>query len=247
MGLLTAIRFLTAIPVPLAQQMNSQQVGRCMVYFPVVGALLGLLLLGLDRILALVLPASIVNAILVLALVLATGALHLDGLIDTCDGLGGPGTPERRWELMRDSRIGSFGAIAAFALLLLKYVSLGGLPELSRGATLLLTPTLGRWAVVWAILLFPYARPDGLGRTFRDQVTWPRAAQATAFTLAITLLVLRLKGLAVMLGVWVATLALATFLRRKFAGLTGDTYGAIIETGELTALLLAVAIPSWSW
>jgi len=56
-----------------------------------------------------------------------------------------------------------------------------------------------------------------------------------------------LKGLAVMLGVWVATLALAAFLRRKFAGLTGDTYGAIIETGELTALLLAVAIPSWSW
>lgn len=218
-----------------------------MVFFPVVGALLGLVIAGLDVALGLVLPASIVNGILVVAMLLLTGAIHLDGLIDTCDGLGARGTAQQRWEVMRDSRVGSFGVVGAFSILLLKYLSLGALPESSRLMILLLAPALGRWAAVSAIALFPYARPGGLGRGFKDQVTWARAAMATVMALAIALAALSLQGVAIMLGVWLATTASAAVALRKFEGLTGDTYGAIIEIGELVALLLAIATPAWTW
>ena len=247
MGFFVALGFLTVIPLPLGRQASPEQVGRSLGYFPLVGLLLGLILAGLSEALELALPLAIVNGLLVVALLLLTGAIHLDGLIDTCDGLVGSKTPQERWEVMRDSQAGSFGVAGAFCLLLLKYLSLGGLPEPSRIVTLMLMPALGRWAGVCCVFAFPYARPQGLGKAFKEQATWPRVALATALALALSLGFLGLKGLALMSGVGLIALALAAFLRRRFAGLTGDTYGAIIEVCELAALLLAIVIPAWSW
>ncbi|MEE8174739.1 MAG: adenosylcobinamide-GDP ribazoletransferase [Dehalococcoidia bacterium] len=247
MGFITALRFLTVIPLPPGRKASPQEVGRSLSYFPLVGLLLGLILAGLDQGLGLVLPSSVVNALLLVFLALMTGAIHLDGFIDTCDGLVGGRTPQQRWEVMRDSRVGAFGVVGIFFLLLLKYVSLGGLPETSMLGALVLMPILGRWAVVCCIFAFPYARPQGLGRAFKEQATWPRVALATALALALSLGFLRLGGAVVMLGVGVVAFALAAFLRRKFAGLTGDAYGAIVEVSEVTALLLVIVIPAWSW
>ena len=247
MGFFAALRFLTVIPLPSRRQARPEEVGRSLGYFPLVGLLLGLLIMGLDRGLELVLPTSVVSGLLVVVLVLATGAIHLDGFIDTCDGLVAGRTPQQRWEVMRDSRVGAFGVVGACCLLLLKYVSLAGLPESSRMAALVLMPVLGRWAVVCCISAFPYARPEGLGKAFKDGATWPGVALATIIALAASVGFLQLKGLAIMFGVGLVTLTLSLILKRKFAGLTGDTYGAVIEVAEVTAVILAIAIPSWSW
>ena len=247
MGFFTALRFLTVMPLPLGRKASQEEVGRSLSYFPLVGLLLGLILAGLDRGLGLALPSSVVNALLVVTLALMTGAIHLDGFIDTCDGLVGDRTPQQRWEVMRDSRVGAFGVVGAFCLLLLKYVSLGGLPESSRLGALVLMPVLGRSTMVCCIFAFPYARPQGLGKAFKEQATWLRVALATALALALSLGFLRLSGAVLMLSVGVIALALAAFLRHKFAGLTGDAYGAIVEVSELAALLLVTVIPAWSW
>ena len=247
MGFFTALRFLTVIPLPSRLQAVPEKVGRSLGYFPLVGLLLGLLIMGLDRGLERVLPVSVVSSLLVVTLVLVTGAMHLDGFIDTCDGLVAGRTPRQRWEIMRDSRVGAFGVVGACCLLLLKYVSLAGLPESSRMAALVLMPVLGRWAVVCSISAFPYARPEGLGKAFKDGATWPGVALATIIALAASVGFLQLKGLAIMFGVGLVTLTLSLILKRKFAGLTGDTYGAVIEVAEVTAVILAIAIPSWSW
>ena len=247
MSFFTALRFLTVIPLPSRLQAKPAEVGRSLGYFPLVGLLLGLLIMGLDRGLGRVLPVSVVSGLLVVTLVLVTGAMHLDGFIDTCDGLVAGRTPRQRWEVMRDSRVGAFGVVGACCLLLLKYVSLAGLPESSRMGALVLMPVLGRWAVVCAISAFPYARPEGLGKAFKDGATWWGVALATIIALAASVGFLHLQGLAIMFGVGLVTLILSLILKRKFAGLTGDSYGAVIEVAEITAVILAIAIPSWSW
>jgi adenosylcobinamide-GDP ribazoletransferase len=243
----TALRFLTVLPIPVARDTDYGRVGRSLVFFPLIGLLLGLLLAGLDWALDRVLPVSVTSAILLAVLVLVTGATHLDGFIDTCDGMVAGKTPQQRWEIMRDSRVGAFGVVGACCFLLLMYVSLTNLPESSRTWALVLMPVLGRWAVVCAIWAFPYARPEGLGRAFKDQARWWMVALATVAALAVSVAGLWLTGLAIVLGVALLTLLLCVVLKWKFAGLTGDTYGAVIVMGELTGLILVIALPSWSW
>lgn len=243
MSFLRALAFLTVIPSPRGRRASPSEVGRSASFFPLVGATLGLSLAGLDWLLGLALPPSFVNAGLLVVLILLTGVLHLDGFIDTCDGLGGSKTPHERWEVMHDSRVGSFGVVGAICLLLLKYVCFASLPAASRLGGLILMPVLSRWAVVCSIFSFPYARPDGLGRMFKEQTSWSSLMLATLVTAVVSLGIFRMGGMALMLGVWLVAMALATFLSHRFAGLTGDTYGAIVEVTELVALMLVSLLP----
>lgn len=244
MRFLAALQFLTIVPVP-RRQVAAEEIGRSLGYFPLVGLLLGLFLAVLDWSLGLILPSALVNALLIVALVVLTGAMHLDGVIDTCDGLAGHRTPEARRELMRDSRAGGFGVIGAVCLLLLKYASLVSLPQASRVAALVLMPVLGRWAMVYSVFAYPYAQREGLGRVFKEQASWPGVIAATAITLGLCLGLMRLMGLAVMLGVWLIVVGLACYFRGRFAGLTGDTYGAINEAAEVSTLIFVVLTAGW--
>ncbi len=247
MGLFTVWRFLTVVPLPLARVAGAKEVGESLAYFPLIGLVLGLGLAGLDWGLGLVLPASVVNAMLVVALVVVTGALHMDGLMDTCDGLGGNRTRQERLHAMRDSHVGAFGVVGAICIILIKYASLGGLPDSARIAALVLMPTLGRWTVVLALFTFPYVRPSGLGMVFKEQATLLRTLVATAVCLGAALAFFGPGGPALMVGVGLLALGLAGFLRRLLGGLSGDTYGAIAEVSEAAALVLAILIPTWSW
>ncbi|MBL7208901.1 MAG: adenosylcobinamide-GDP ribazoletransferase, partial [Dehalococcoidia bacterium] len=160
MGFWATLQFLTIFPTPLRHEVDIKACGRSITYFPLVGLLLGAILLGLHYGLALILPASVVNALLITALAILTGAHHLDGLIDTCDGVIAGKSKEERLAMMSDSRVGAFGIAGAILLLLLKYVSLSSAPILPA---LLLMPTLSRWAMVSVIFSFPYARTSGMG------------------------------------------------------------------------------------
>ncbi|GAG42083.1 unnamed protein product, partial [marine sediment metagenome] len=136
----------TIIPLPQRGKVSPEEVGRSIGYFPVVGIIIGLILAGLNWLLGLFLPPTVVNALLIVCLVVISGVLHLDGFIDTCDGIAGHKTPEERWQVMHDSRAGGFGIIGAICLLLVKWVSLNSVPGSLLMATLVLMPVVSRWA-----------------------------------------------------------------------------------------------------
>ncbi len=204
-----------------------------------VGLIIGLVLASLGWLLRLALPPGVVSALVLVALVVITGGLHLDGLADTCDGLAGHKTVEVRHRIMRDSRVGGFGVIGIVLLLLVKYVSLNSIPATLALASLILMPAAGRWAMVYAIFVYPYARPSGLGRAFKEGTHWPALAAATVVTLAVAAITLQWAGLLIVLLVWGITAALAAWFNKTFAGLTGDNYGAINEIAEVSVLILA--------
>ena len=238
MRFLAALRFLTIIPFPWRREVSPEELGRSAGYFPVVGIIIGLILAGLNWLLGLFLPSPVVNVLLVVSLVVISGALHLDGFVDTCDGIAGHKTPEQRWRVMRDSRTGGFGIVGACCLLLVKYISLNSVPETLLMATLVLMPVIGRWAMVYAIFAYPYARPSGLGKIFKQGASWQRFTMATLIALVVAIVLFQLVGLAIMVGIWVIVVAMAAYLKRKFSGLTGDTYGAINEVAEVCVLIL---------
>ena len=238
MRFLAALRFLTIIPFPWRREVSPEELGRSAGYFPVVGIIIGLILAGLNWLLGLFLPSPVVNVLLVVSLVVISGALHLDGFVDTCDGIAGHKTPEQRWRVMRDSRTGGFGIVGACCLLLVKYISLNSVPETLLIATLVLMPVIGRWAMVYAIFAYPYARPSGLGKIFKQGASWQRFTMATLIALVVAIVLFQLVGLAIMVGIWVIVVAMAAYLKRKFSGLTGDTYGAINEVAEVCVLIL---------
>ena len=169
MRFLAALKFLTIIPLPWRREASPEEIGRSIGYFPVIGLIIGLILAGLNWLLSLFLPSAVVNALLIVSLVVLSGALHLDGFVDTCDGIAGHKTIEERWRVMHDSRAGAFGIVGVFLLLLVKYVSLNSVPESLLMVTLVLMPVVSRWAMVYTVFAYPYARPAGLGKVFKQQ------------------------------------------------------------------------------
>ncbi|MFC2039330.1 adenosylcobinamide-GDP ribazoletransferase, partial [Chloroflexota bacterium] len=158
MGFLRALEFLTIIPSPVRREAAPREVGRSLAYFPVIGLGIGGLLYGLDELFQLALPSALANILLLIALVMVTGVHHLDGFIDTCDGMAAGRSAEERLAIMRDSRVGSLGVVGGCLLLLAKYASLLALPSGYRLEGLILMPVLSRWAMVYAIFGYPYAR-----------------------------------------------------------------------------------------
>ena len=238
MGFWTAFQFLTIIPLPFRREPESREMRASLSYFPLVGLLIGGILFGMDFGLNLILAPAVANALVITAWILITGALHLDGFMDTCDGLAGD-TPQRRLEIMADTRVGAFGIIGVCALLLVKYGALVSLPNPLRMEALLLLPTLGRWTMVYALFAFPYARrTGGLGQAFKQQATWQRLTVATLITLGAIAGLMRWQGVVIMAIAWIIALAIGYFFRSRLGGLTGDTYGAISELVEVLVLVI---------
>ena len=240
MSFLAAFQFLTSIPLPGRREVSPKELGRATTYFPIVGLIIGLILAGLNWLLSLILPSAVVNALLIVVLVVITGALHLDGFVDTCDGIAGHKAVEDRWRVMHDSRAGAFGIVGVVLLLLVKYVSLNSIPEVFMMATLIFMPVVSRWAMVYAIFAYSSARPPGLGTAFKQATRWPQFTAATIITFAVAVALFpffSITGLLLIFGIWIITALFSVYLKRKFAGLTGDTYGAINEIAEVIVLV----------
>ncbi len=245
MKFLAAWQFMTSIPLPRPREASPEEIGRSAVYFPVVGLVIGGMLVALYWLLGVILPAVVVNALLIVLMVAVTGALHLDGFVDTCDGLAVQPTVEDRWRVMHDSRVGAFGIIGVVLLLLVKYVALSNIPGTLMIATLLFMPVVSRWTMVYAVFAYPYARPSGLGKVLKQGLGWRSFVIATLITLAVALAMFPLwhfTGLVVMSCVWIMAVVMAVIFERKFAGLTGDNYGAINEVAEVIVLLLVILL-----
>ncbi|MEK7848033.1 MAG: adenosylcobinamide-GDP ribazoletransferase [Chloroflexota bacterium] len=243
MGFFIALQFLTVLPPAVRRPISAAELARSQAYFPLVGLFLGVLLALLDLGLRAFLPAALASGLLVVALVLLTGALHLDGFMDTLDGLFGRREPAQRLEVMKDSRAGSFGVIGVWCLLLLKYLALLSLGEGWRFGALVAIPTLSRWGMAYAIWAFPYARPQGTGHAFKEGAGWGKLLLASLAALAVAALALGSYGIALFLLAGLAVWLTGRYLVGKLGGLTGDTYGALNEVLETGGLLLLVALP----
>lgn len=237
MSFLEAVRFLTFIPLP-ARDASWEEVGRGTAYFPLVGTLLGSILVLADALLGKIWSRLLVSALLVVLWVILTGGLHLDGLADTVDGLRGGRGREQQLAIMKDSRLGTFGGVAIFCLLILKLALVNELSLAWYGRGLLLAPTLGRWAMVYSIWAFPSARPGGTGSIFKEHSGLRELVLATVLALGAAILFFHLWGLAILAGLWLAVTLFGWTLTRTLGGLTGDTYGALCETSEVLVLAM---------
>ena len=243
--LVAAVRFLSVLPLPGNTQFfdKNEAMPRLVIgceYFPLVGLLLALLLWLLVLAFTPLVPQLALAALLVVALVILTGGLHLDGLMDSCDGLFGGSTRERKLEIMRDSRVGSFGVLGGACVLLLKFALFASLRVHALPLALLVALPSARWAMVLALRIFPSARPTGLGAAFHQAVTTVRLVITGIVALAIVLVAGQFIGLIVWMTVTAATLILGFCITRSIGGLTGDSYGAIAEVMEVVALLTLV-------
>jgi adenosylcobinamide-GDP ribazoletransferase len=237
---LTAVRFLTILPVG-RRYPSGQELARSQGFFPLVGLLLGLVLAGADAGLGLIWPAALTSAFLIVILLVLTGAMHLEGFLDTCDGLGGRDR-ERRLQIMRDRHVGAFAVAGGIGLMLLKWAAVFSLPRTARLPVLVLFPALSRWSMVLALVAFPYAREEGLGLAFQRGATLSRVGIAAGITVVASVLVAGIGGGLLFVIVSLVAWLVGMGISRLLGGLTGDTYGAINEMSEVVALAAGVAL-----
>ena len=268
-----AVGFLTVLPIGSSispsQHSGQRAVSNSRAFFPFVGLLLGLVLVIVEFATALVFPLYWTAAILLIAMILSTRALHLDGLMDVCDALFGGYTKERRLEIMKDPHVGAFGVVAGSTLILLKFTALlslldsryldgiafqGTLPvtlltplQPGKVLALLLFPTLSRWAMVVCLGAFPYVRQQGLGSPFHQGNARIATLAAALTALAASLVLGGFGGLGLFSGVTLLALAAGWIMTRAFGGLTGDSYGAVNELSEVAVLAGAVALAHQGW
>jgi len=236
---LAAVQFLTVAPPLVRRPFTLPELGRAVGWYAAVGVLLGAGLAAVNAAAGAVFPPGVSAALVLAAWAAATGALHLDGLLDSCDGLFGGRTPEARLRIMRDERAGAFAVVGGVLFLLVKYAGLAALPD--RTAALVVAPALGRGAMALAVVAYPYARAEGLGRAVKDNAGWRQLALAGGTALVTAVVAGRGPGaLAFALAVLVVA-AGAAFVLRRLPGLTGDTYGALCELTEVVSLLAFVA------
>lgn len=240
--LLIALQFLTRLPIRLPGMPAPRQLGRSLLWYPLVGLLLGGVLLAAAWLLSGV-AVPLAAALLLALWVLASGGLHLDGLADTVDAwVGGYGDRERTLALMKDPCCGPMAVAALVLLLLLKFAALWALLEAGAWAALLLAPLLGRAGVLLLLLGTPYVREGGLGSALAAHVP----QRAGWRVLLASVLACLLAGWAWLLAVAVAA-ALFVLVRRallqRLGGTTGDSAGALLELLECGVLVaLAVAL-----
>lgn len=231
-----ALQFLTRLPVTLAGMPAPEQIGRSLLFYPLVGLLIGLLLLFAQHLLS-------DSAVLLQAALLLTvwagisGGLHLDGLADSADAwVGGFGDRERTLAIMKDPRSGPIAVVVLVLLLLLKFAALVALLESGAGLLLLLVPWLARCLLPVLFLTTPYVRAGGLGQALaehlpRQQLPWMLGANVVAMLLFgwPALLALLVAGV---IFIWLRILML-----KRLGGATGDTAGALLEIAECSVLL----------
>lgn len=236
-----ALTFLTRLPAPSPRDLGTGALGRSIVWFPVVGALVGGVLGGTRLLADLALPPGPSTAVALIAAILVTGGLHEDGLADTADGLGAHTSRERKLEIMRDPRVGAYGALALVSSFVLTWALLSDLDGVACLQVGVVGHSLARWAMPVAATVFPPARADGAGALMT--VGRVRLGIATATVGAITLATAGpVPGVFAMAAALVTTLAVGACATRVVGGITGDTHGATGKAVELVAFIVVVAV-----
>ena len=235
-AILLAVQFLTRLPVSTPLTVEPSRLGYSLLFYPLVGLFIGLLLCAVYLTLDSFASSSVLAAIILCLWVIITGGLHLDGLADSADAwAGGLNDPDKSLDIMKDPHCGPLAVVTISLTLLLKYTALDFLIAEQLWQILILAPVLGRTAIVALFLTTPYVRVGGIGETLA--ATLP-ISSAKFLIIAILLIALFFpKGL----GIIIASVAIFYITRRlmlnRIAGTTGDTAGAMVELVEMTALV----------
>ncbi|MBC8208082.1 MAG: adenosylcobinamide-GDP ribazoletransferase [Desulfobulbaceae bacterium] len=240
---LAALRFLTILPVRWGCHHDGRYFAASIFWFPAVGLFIGLAAALVCSGLLMVLPDPVALLLALLVPIVLSGALHLDGLADSADGLLSSRPREQILLIMRDSRIGSMGVVVLFAVLLVRFTAIINLPESLVLPALILMPLAGRTAILFNMALFPYARAgEGLGRLFYSPESRLAAGWSCLLLLAaVSSLAPRFIFL-VLSGVAVVVLLFGLWCRRKIGGTTGDTLGAVSELTETIVVLIMTTL-----
>lgn len=234
---LVAVGFLTCLPVRLKKEANAEEFSKSLIYFPVVGLLLGLVLVLLEYGLAYFLPASIVKLVLVGSLIILTGGLHLDGFADTIDALASGKNGKEALRIMKEGSIGPIGVAAVIMCLAIKYLVLMEFFGVKLYCILLMFPMLGRTAVVTGCWLFSYARSEGTGKAFIDKSNSKEFMISLIITLIASILLIGIRGIVILGCIILMVTFSGRYFSNRFGGITGDNLGFMNELGELVALI----------
>ena len=242
--LFAALRFLTILPIPASWAGDEHQLARSVKFFPLVGLLIGAIAAVIGWLVTQLFAMPVAAVLIVIALIIVTGGLHLDGLADTADGFLSVSTRQRTLEIMKDSSTGAMGVIAIVCVVLLKVTAVASVASSQMIATVFLMPVAGRCAMAFVMSILPYARTEGgLGSVFARQRSILNAIWAVIAVVIISRLVLGWAGFAAAGAALLVTILFSAYCYRKIAGYTGDTLGAVNELVE-AIVPLAVLVSS---
>ena len=243
---LVGLQFLTRIRIVRQTVWTAEDFGRSTRFFPLVGLVLGICYALAAWILVSVLGMRALTAALLLILpLLLTGGLHADGFMDTADGVFSGRERERKLEIMKDSRVGSFGVVAFVLLMLLQFALLLDMSPPLLVSVFFVMPIIGRMAMVLAVSCFPYARADGMGKTFADMADRGTVAIAAVTTSVLVIPIGLLATLTLVLGI-VFVLLFCRWMTAILGGVTGDVYGAATVLTETIVLAVFSLASSYS-
>ncbi|RLJ21258.1 adenosylcobinamide-GDP ribazoletransferase [bacterium endosymbiont of Escarpia laminata] len=237
-----ALQFLTRLPSPHYSELSEQEIGRSLLHYPLVGLVIGILLLITTWLTAGIDP--MLSAALLLSLwTLVTGALHLDGLADSADAwIGGAGDRERTLAIMKDPYCGPAAVVILVLVLLIKFAALSVIIQQSDWSYLLLIPLIARTQLLLLFLTTPYVRKDGLGAALAEH----QAEKASFVVYGLTTLLILIgwgwDGITLLFTAIATLLLLQKMMLSRIDGTTGDTAGALVEICEAALLVAAAAI-----
>lgn len=239
-----AIQLLTRFPIRVSGHVTNEDLAGSTVYYPFVGMLIGFALAFVGFGVQLFLPVEVAVIWIVAASILFTGNLHVDGLMDTADGLFGAYNAARRLEIMKDSNVGAYGVVAAIVIVVMKVTLLWQLKADDWLFVLPVTMTCARWSLVYGARKFDYARAGhGLGQGIIGQVV-PKdyfLATVVAFSVVWLLLQSPLHVGMIVAGTFIFSALFGRYVQKKIGGMTGDTLGAMNEMIEVTVMTIFVA------
>ncbi|MFZ5965602.1 MAG: adenosylcobinamide-GDP ribazoletransferase [Bacillota bacterium] len=239
-SLILIIQFLTRIPIPITLDVTEEDFSKGIIFFPFVGFIIGMFTVSFYYV-GYILGGSLLAAVLaVIAEVIITGGLHLDGLGDTFDGIYSNRSRDRILEIMKDSRLGTNAALAIFLTLLLKVAAIQVIHTPTIYPILLLMPVFSRFAVVTASRFSTYARSSGMGNMFIGKVS--RTQFWISLWITVGFSIIYGKTLPYILVVFICSRLYVKHITGKIHGMTGDTLGALCELSEIWYLLYILLI-----
>ena len=237
---LIALQFLTIFPIKINGELKEEDFGKSLTYFPIVGAVIGLVLV-LSVFILKFLPIHVESALILIISVFTCGGMHLDGFIDTCDGFYGNNPPKRILEIMKDSHVGAMGVIGVVCLLILKYsLFISLLPFEGFWKVIFLMAVFSKFMQVAACYKTNYPRKEGKAKYFVGKTTLKQLIFGLIFTAGLFTVLLKINGIIIFILSAVIMLFIINRFKKKIDGMTGDTVGAVSEISEVLVLYFSL-------
>ncbi len=237
--LIILIQFMTRIPVFVNVEYDEEKLGKSIKYFPLVGAIIGIFLYGINILAGkITVNRQIAAIIIIIAEIFITGLIHIDGLADTADGLFSYAEKEKILEIMKDSRVGTNGAVALILYFMTKVILLSEI----RPEYIILYPVISRLSTSINAGLGEYARKNGMSNEIIAKNSKKEAGISIIITMILSFIILKVKGLIILIFAILFILLLMKGVKRKIGGITGDTMGASLELTSILVLLAGVVL-----